>query len=114
MLVRMLRNRWYRALAAGPVLMLFALAPSVLSIDHWAAYLGLTVAHEEELDATAHAEHCHLGPATCSGQPLPPDLSATPAVVHVVEPELTYVVIEDVAMTAEERVVAPPTDPPRA
>jgi len=32
MLVRIVRHRWSQALAAGPLLMLFALAPSVMSL----------------------------------------------------------------------------------
>ena len=112
MLARMVRHRWPRALAAGPVLMLFALAPSVMYLDHWSEYVGSSAVQEE--DASEHAQHCHIGPATCSDQPLPPDLSATPAVVHVVEPELTSVALEEADMTTQEHVVVPPTDPPRA
>ena len=108
----MVRHRWSRALAAGPVLMLFALAPSVMYLDHWSEYVGLSAAHEE--DASEHAQHCHFGPATCSDQPLPPDLSVTPAVVHVVEPELVSVALEEARTTTQEHAVIPPTDPPRA
>jgi len=113
MLARMVRTRWYRALAAGPILLLLALAPSVLYVDHWTEYLGLTTSATEE-QPLEHAGHCHIGPATCSDQPLPPDLSATPEVVHVVEPELTSVALEESVSTIEEHVVAPPTEPPRA
>lgn len=111
--VRMVRSRSSRALAAGPILLLFALAPSVLNADHWAEYLGLVAGATEE-NPTEHIGHCHIGPANCSGQPLPPDLSATPAVIHVVVPELTSVALEESVRTVEEHVVAPPTEPPRA
>jgi hypothetical protein len=112
MLARMVRTRWYRALAAGPILLLLALAPSVLYVDHWTEYLGLTTSQTEE-QPMEHIGHCHIAPANCSDQPLPPDLSATPAVVHVVEPELTSVALEESVRTIEEHVVAPPTEPPR-
>ena len=108
----LVRNRWCRALAAGPLLMLFALAPSAMYLDHWSEQFGLTSAEEES--PAEHAGHCHFGPATCSDQPLPPDLSATPAVVHIVEPELTSVALEEADMTTQEHVVVPPTEPPRA
>jgi len=111
--VRMVRNRWSRALASGPILLLFALAPSVLSVDHWAEYLGL-IASETEENPMEHIGHCHIAPASCSGQPLPPDLSATPAVIHVVVPELISVALEESVRTVEGHVVAPPTEPPRA
>ena len=111
--VRMVRNRWSRALAAGPTLLLFALAPSVLYVDHWAEHAGL-VAGETEENPAEHIGHCHIGPANCSDQPLPPDLSATPAVVHVVVPELMGVALEESVRTVEGHVVAPPTEPPRA
>ena len=112
MLVRMVRHRWSQALAAGPLLMLFALAPSVMSLDHWSEYLGIAAVREE--DPLEHAGHCHFGPATCSDQPLPPDLSATPAVVQIVKPELTLVALEETDMTTQEHVVVPPTEPPRS
>ena len=113
MLARLLRTRWYRALAAGPLLMLLVLAPGVLYLDHWMEYAGLT-ASRTEAEPLEHIGHCHIAPANCSDQPLPPDLSATPAVVHVVEPELTSVALEESVRTIEEHVVAPPTEPPRA
>jgi hypothetical protein len=113
MLARLLRTRWYRALAAGPLLMLLALAPSVLYLDHWTEYLGLTTSEAKE-NPMGHLGHCHIAPASCSDQPLPPDLSATPAVVHVVEPELTSVALEESVSTVEGQTVAPPTEPPRA
>jgi hypothetical protein len=113
MLARMVRTRWYRALAAGPILLLLALAPSALYLDHWAEHVGL-ISGETEAHPMEHVGHCHIAPANCSDQPLPPDLSATPAVVHVVEPELTSVALEESVRTIEEHVVAPPTEPPRA
>jgi hypothetical protein len=112
MLARMVRTRWYRALAAGPILLLLALAPSVLYVDHWAEYWGLTASETEE-NPMEHIGHCHIAPANCSDQPLPPDLSATPAVVHVVVPELMSVALEESVSPTEEHVVAPPTEPPR-
>jgi hypothetical protein len=113
MLARLLRTRWYRLLGVGHVVMLLALAPSVLYVDHWAEHFGLT-ARETEEPPLEHVGHCHIAPANCSDQPLPPDLSATPAVVHVVEPELTSVALEEGVRTIEEHMVAPPTEPPRA
>ena len=113
MLARLLRTRWYRLLGVGPLVMLLALAPSVLYVDHWMEYWGLTASQAEE-NALEHVVHCHITPANCSDQPLPPDLSATPAVVHVVEPELTSVALEENVGTMREYIVAPPTEPPRA
>jgi hypothetical protein len=113
MLARMVRTRWYRALAAGPILLLLALAPSVLYLDHWTEYLGLTTSQTEE-QPLEHSGHCHIAPGNCSDQPLPLDLSATPAIVHVVVPELMSVALEESVRTIEEHVVAPPTEPPRA
>jgi hypothetical protein len=113
MLARLLRTRWYRLVGAGPLVMLLALAPSVLYVDHWAEYWGLTASATEE-SPMEHIGHCHFAPANCSDQPLPPDLSATPAVVHVVEPELTSVVLEEHQVVLQEHTVAPPTEPPRA
>jgi hypothetical protein len=113
MLARLLRTRWYRLLGVGPLVMLLALAPSVLYVDHWMEYWGLT-AGEKEQNPLEHIGHCHIAPANCSDQPLPLDLSATPAVVHVVEPELTSVALEESVRTIEEQTVAPPTEPPRS
>ncbi len=92
--------------------MLFALAPSVLYVDHWMEYLGLTASETKE-NPQEHIGHCHIAPANCSDQPLPPDLSATPAVVRVAEPELPWLALEERVATIEGHVVIPPTGPPR-
>ncbi len=113
MLTRLLCTRWYRVLAAGPLVMLLALAPSVLYADHWMEYWGLTASQTEE-NPMEHIGHCHIAPANCSDQPLPPDLSATPAVVHVVEPELTSIALEEHQVVPQDHIVAPPKEPPRA
>ena len=108
-----LRLRWYRLLGVGPLVLLVALAPSALYLDHWMDYLGLTTSDAEDAPLE-HAGHCHFAPASCSDQPLPPDLSATPELVRIEEPELTSTALEEHQITTEEHVVAPPTEPPQA
>ena len=107
-----LLQRWYRFLGAGPLVMLLALLPGLLFIDHWGQYAGLIPVEEENL--AEHAGHCHLNIGTCSDQPLPPDMSVTPAVVHVVEPELTLLALEDHLQRLSGHIVVPPTEPPRS
>ena len=106
------RQRWYRLLGVGPLVMLLALAPGLLYPDHWTEFLGWANPTEEE--PIEHAGHCHLGPASCSEQPVQLDIRAVPAVVDLVEPELTSVLLEERAATPAEHVVTPPTEPPRA
>jgi hypothetical protein len=112
MLRRSLLQRWYRMLGAGPLIMLLALTPSLLSIDHFGAYFGWI---QDSNDSPAdHIGHCHLNVASCSDQPLPPNPGAAPAVVNVVEPELTLLALEDYQQRLAGQVVIPPTEPPRA
>jgi hypothetical protein len=104
--------RLHRILAAGPLILLVALAPSVLSIEHLAAYAGLV--HEADEMSEAHVDHCHVNMASCGDQPLPPNPGGAPAVVDVVEPELRLVgAPEDTHLRRDGNVIAPPTEPPR-
>lgn len=111
MLRRRLLQRWYRFLGAGPLVMLLALAPSLLSIDHVAEDFGWL--HESDDSPMDHIGHCHLNVASCSDQPLPPNPGAAAAVVNVVEPELTFLALEEEHPRRYGRVVVPPKEPPR-
>ena len=99
-------------LALGPLLLLLAFLPSVSYMGHWGQLIDPM--SETEHEAAEHAGHCHIGVATCSDQPLPPDLSVTPALVRFAEPVMTWLALESDQQRWRDHTVAPPTEPPRA
>jgi hypothetical protein len=111
---------WLRLVGIGPLVLLAALLPSYLSIDHWSAYAGfVTGGHDEaeegSAEHTSHGMHCHYGPSACSDQPAPINGRVLPAAVELVEPHLAAVEMDISREVALSSVVfAPPTDPPRA
>lgn len=107
------------ALRVGPALMLTALLPSVLYLDHWTAYASALLGPSEaqqlsELNRANHASHCHLGPSTCSEQPTAYTTQVSPTVVDLDQPELPAVLLEDGLSLLEEHTSSPLTEPPRA
>jgi hypothetical protein len=118
-LAHRLRRSWLQALGIGPALMLIALLPSVLYLDHWTAYASALLGPSEaqqlsELNQANHASHCHLGPSTCSDQPTPFAVQVIPTVVDLDQPELPAVLLEDGLSRLEEHISSPLTEPPRA
>ena len=107
---------WHRALRVGSVILLAALLPSLLYIDHWGEFVDFALGRADAADAAeaaAHSVHCHFGAASCSDQPVPTNLSQLGTIVEVPEPPLPAVALEERASTPEEFVVTPPTEPPR-
>jgi hypothetical protein len=112
------RRRWSYLLGIGPVLLLFALAPSLLYVGHWGSLLsGLVASPPAALEGSSehedHAGHCHYGPSACSDQPAPVGVQVLPLIVEMVHPELASTVMEETAPLLEEVLVAPPVEPPR-
>ena len=112
------RRGWYRALRVGPTLLLLAILPSVLYLDHWADYaeraLGLGGSIEASELQDGHATHCHLSPGTCSEQPAATlVVQVFPRVVELDHPELPAVLLEDGESVLEQYVRSPLTEPPR-
>jgi hypothetical protein len=66
-------GRRRRLIAIGAfVIIVFALVPNILHLDHWS--LGAADAHSHThaaptLPADEHELHCHTSPAKCSDQP---------------------------------------------
>ena len=106
-------------MGVGPLVLLAALLPSYLSIDHWGAYAGYVTGHsmaadEGSAEHASHGMHCHYGPSACSDQPAPINGRVLPAAVELVEPHLAAVEMDVVRTAALDGVTfAPPTDPPR-
>jgi hypothetical protein len=113
------RWSWCQALRVGPAVMLIALLPSVLYLDHWTSYasglLGQSEAQQlSELKQGTHSAHCHAGPSTCSEQPAVYSAQVIPTVVDLDHPELPAVLLEDGLSLLQEHTSSPLTEPPRA
>jgi hypothetical protein len=86
---------------------------------HWTLLAGAAIGHvsaeaEQEEDVEEHAQHCHLGVANCSDQPVPASVRVIPAVIDLPEPEFSLSLILSGSVTLTEHVQSPPTEPPRA
>jgi len=103
-------GRW--RLAAAPVLLLLALAPSVLYVGHWGDFFATARPVSPEHMAQ-HAAHCHIGPSSCSDQPAPAGVTLLGYLVELEEPQLTATVLEDGLSASEGVFVSPPKQPPR-
>jgi hypothetical protein len=111
------RRSWFQALGVGPAVMLIALLPSVLYLDHWAQYVSQLLGQSQAAqlsDLANHSAHCHAGPSTCSDQPTVVSPKVFPTVVEVDHPELPAVLLEDGPSLLQEHMSAPLTEPPRA
>lgn len=64
-------RRKRRLAAAGCILILLtAVLPNVFYVGHWAIPgVGRAEHIDTTADALAHAQHCHLGPSSCSDHP---------------------------------------------
>jgi hypothetical protein len=115
-----LRRRWFRLVAAGPLLLLLALLPSYLYIDHWGEYLAHAMAHDVEVEEspaehTTHELHCHYGISGCTEQPAPINGQVMPGLVELARPVLLGIAaLERPAVTLEGVAPVPPTQPPQA
>ena|ERR1700694_1327950 len=111
---RRVRRSWWILLGAGHLVMLLALLPSMLYIDHWSAYFGWTKDDDSPGAQEVHQGHCHLSPSTCSDQPLPPGPRATWEVVEFKKPNLPPIVaLDEPSVKLTGVVVSVPTEPPR-
>ncbi|MGB2693565.1 MAG: hypothetical protein WBD55_00075 [Dehalococcoidia bacterium] len=113
-----LRRTWYDALRAAPVILVLALLPSTLYLDHWveyltATFLGFDIDAGSETEELTHTSHCHLGPGSCSDQPLTPNGRVIALIVEMSEPDLPTVLLETKASAPAEAFVIVPTEPPR-
>jgi hypothetical protein len=108
------RRIWVNLLGVGHLVLLLALLPSVLYIDHWSEYFGWTHDADSPGAEEVHQGHCHLNPSTCSDQPLPPGPKMTWEVVELKEPALpTTIALDETLATETGFVVSVPTEPPR-
>ena len=103
-------GRW--RLAAAPVLLLLALAPSVLYVGHWGDFFASSGTVNPE-HVAEHAAHCHIGPTSCSDQPAPAAVTLLGDLVELEEPQLTATVLEDGSSASEGVFVSPAKQPPR-
>jgi hypothetical protein len=104
-------------LRAAPILLVAALLPSIVYLDHWADRLNHGPEHiaaEAGSEHVTHHAHCHLGPASCSQQPVPPNLRGFDVLVEVPAPELPATPLEDSVDAPEEFIASPLTEPPRS
>ena len=64
-----MRARWRVGLVrvGAIVVLLAAVAPNVLYVGHWGS-AGEDQHVDHPAEVQEHAEHCHIGPAKCSGQ----------------------------------------------
>jgi hypothetical protein len=124
MYLRRARQPWIRrSLALGPVLLLLALAPSGLYIDHWIEHFTADHHVEEftphrKADAHAHHQeahnsHCH-GSGGCSGASLAAGLDDATHETRGGGSNLPSVLVSETATRLEEVHLAPLTDPPRS
>lgn len=106
------RRSWSGLLGAGHLVLLLALLPSVLYIDHWSEFL-----HPEteisEVERELHESHCHFGSGGCSEQPVPTNLKVLASVVDLPVPQLMSTAIEYATSGFQQTFITPPTDPPR-
>jgi hypothetical protein len=111
---------WLRLVGAGPFVLLLALLPSYLAIDHWGEYAGyITGRHpaveEGSAEHASHGTHCHYGTSACADQPAPINGRVLPAAVELTQPHLADVKVEPAREEAPLGVAfAPLTDPPWA
>lgn len=112
-----LRRAWRRSLAAGSILLLAALLPSLLYFDHWQELYDHTFGHVEETELaehTTHAMHCHAGPASCADQPVALKGEGFGTIVEVPHVDLPAVLLEEHRSRPQEFVLLLLPDPPRA
>jgi hypothetical protein len=115
------RSVWLNALGVGPVLLLFALLPSVSYVDHWGEFASnateTRAAEQDDRDPHSpggeHAAHCHSSVASCAEQPAPADLRQLQVVIDVREPVLLETVLDHAQHTMAGFVSAIPSEPPR-
>ena len=119
----MLRYVWSRPLQrllirSGPLLLLLALVPSVLYIDHWAEEhspidLGAVNRHSGHIDFHSHQAHCHYGPASCSQQAIVTNYDGTPRLIEEPAPALVSTPVVLSTTHLSEFVSDIPTEPPK-
>jgi hypothetical protein len=103
----------------GPALLLLAILPSMVYLDHWVEYagraLGVVVIEDPgAMDTATHANHCHLGPSSCSDQPVPASPQGFAVIVELTQPELQAFALVTNEARLEEFTPVPLTEPPRA
>ncbi len=112
------RRAWYGTVAWASLILLLALLPSTLYIDHWADYLGHALASGAEEEGTAeqmsHYSHCHAGPGSCSSQPVAPASQLFPRIIDLTEPDFPSVLVEPSTATLTATIISVPTEPPWA
>jgi hypothetical protein len=123
MYLRRSRQPWIRrTLALGPVLLLLALSPSGLYIDHWIEYFT-TEHHVEEFTPHRRAEthshhqevhnlHCH-GAGGCSDASLAAGLDDATLETRTGGADLPSVLLGETFARLEEAFLTPLTEPPR-
>ncbi len=114
-----MRQRWFGLLGVGPLVLLLALLPQLLYVDHWVEFvthgLGRESAAEQGdgRERVQHEAHCHVGSAACSDQPVPYSVRVVPAIIELAPPELYSLPLENIEAPLEELAVSPLTEPPR-
>jgi hypothetical protein len=124
MYLRRGRQPWTRRLAAlAPILLLLALAPSGLYIDHWIEHLTAEH-HVEEFTPhrradthdhhrEVHNSHCH-GSGGCSDAAATASLDDATFETRGGGPDLPSILVGDTVARMEQVYLIPPTEPPRA
>jgi len=96
-------------------LLLVALLPALTYLGHWA--IGPLASSESArpgaAESSRHHAHCHLGLATCSDQPAPPNARAFPDLIELPAPNLSARPLEDATAVYHEFVPPPPDQPPK-
>jgi hypothetical protein len=112
---RVARRTWTGQIRLGPALLLAALLPMFLYAGHWSRFLNEALGRRvHDADEVAeHANHCHLGVANCSEQPVPASVRVIPAVVDAPEPDLSLTPLRGSSVLINEHILAIPTEPPR-
>ena len=115
------RRTWFWLLGAGPLVLLLAMLPQYLVIDHWEEYYNHAIRHEVEKPAdevaehTSHEQHCHYGSAACSDQPAPINGRVLPAAIELSEPSFSALsALEQPTSRLEDVFLAPAREPPRS
>ena len=110
-------RRRRQLLRAAPVLLIIALLPSLLYVDHWLSYLSGQLAVPEaatsDVEHVGHHSHCHSSPASCSDQPVPLNARGFLDLIELPELDLPAVLLVDGEHAPEEFISVPPTEPPR-
>lgn len=105
-------------------MLLLAVAPAFLYIDHWGDFesyaaagphaLGTTSGIPHHSDHAAHQTHCHFGSASCADQVVPVNSQVLPRVVEMPSPTLaTAFALHERTPSLEGVTFAPPTEPPQ-